>query len=80
VSDPAPHLQDRRDDWADATDDEWADALLDMPALIDPLFMAYAKRHRPEALRRALLLHESLGGYLGTPARAWLATRKKETA
>ncbi len=70
------HLQDRRDDWADATDQEWTDALLNTPALIDPFFMNYAKRSRPHCLRRALLLHADMGGILGAPAIRWLKGRR----
>ena len=66
------HLQVRRKDWADASDDEFVEALLSMPPLIDPFFMAYVKNHRPHCLRRALVLHADLGGYLGAPARRWL--------
>jgi hypothetical protein len=66
------HLQERPDDWLDATDQEWVDALLDRPPFIDPLFMAHAQRARPHCLRRALLLHRDTGGYLGAPARRWL--------
>jgi len=66
------HLQNRPNDWASATDDEWTAALLDTPPLICPFFMSYAQNHRPQCLRRALLLHKDTGGYLGAPARRWL--------
>lgn len=70
------HLQDRRDDWADATDQEVTEALLDMPTLICPFFMAYVQSSRPQSLRRSLLLHEDMGGYIGAPARRWLKGRQ----
>jgi hypothetical protein len=70
------HLQERRDDWETATDQEWAEALLSPPALICPFFMAFARNRRPEALRRSLLLHRDLGGYLGPPARRFLLGKR----
>lgn len=71
-----PHLQDRRDDWADASDEEWVLALLNPPALICPFFMAYAQRCRSHCLRKALLLHEQCGGFPGRPARRFLGRRR----
>lgn len=66
------HLQDRPNDWPTATDEEWTKALMKVPAFIDPFFMAYAQRHRPHCLRRAILLHQDLGGFVGRPAQRWL--------
>ena len=70
-----PHLQDRRDDWADASDEDWIDALLHPPTLICPFWLNYARQHRPHCLRRSLLLHESLGGWLGPPALKFLGRK-----
>lgn len=68
------HLQERPDEWASATDEEWVAALLDRQPFVDPRFMNYAQGHRPHCLRRSLLLHQDMGGYLGAPARRWLKT------
>lgn len=71
---PRPHLQARRDDWETATEEELVDALLDRPAFIDPGWMNWLERNRPQALRRYLGLHRDLGGYIGPPAHRFLRT------
>jgi hypothetical protein len=66
------HLQDRPHDWADATDEEIVDALLNRVEFVCLRWMAFVERERPHCLRRSLLLFEDLGGYLAAPARRWL--------
>lgn len=34
-----PHLRDRREDWADASDTEWIDALGSQARPVDPMFI-----------------------------------------
>lgn len=70
------HLQERREDWTDATDEEYVDALLHRAKFLDPFFHNYVVRTRPHCLRRALLLHADLGGYLGAPALRFLRGRR----
>lgn len=71
------HLQDRRDDWESATDEEVIDALLDRPAYgHDPRFFNFMRRTRPHCLRQSLLLHEAMGGYLGVPALRFLGRKR----
>lgn len=67
-----PHLQDRPDDWIDASDEEIVDALMNRQPFVDPRFMAYIQRSRPHCLRRSILLHEQMGGYVSPIARRWL--------
>lgn len=72
-----PHLQNRRDDWEEATDAEVLDALLNRPPYgHDPLFFNWIRNHRPHCLRRSLLLHEQMGGYLGAPALRFLGRKR----
>lgn len=66
------HLQERRADWHDATDAEHLDALTDRQPFICPMWMAYLQRTRPHVLRRSILLHEDMGGFVGAPGRRFL--------
>jgi hypothetical protein len=66
------HLQERREDWESATDEEIVDAILRRPKLLDPFFHNWVVRARPHCMRRALLLHADLGGHLGAPALRFL--------
>jgi hypothetical protein len=69
------HLQDRPLDWEQATDAEHLEALLDRQRLLNPFWMDWIKRQRPQVLTRSLLKHERNGGYLSPPARKWLGRR-----
>ena len=66
------HLSERPDDWATANDQEWADALGTGKRPVDPRFINYAERNRPEAICRYLKIHEQMGGLVGPPARRFL--------
>ena len=67
------HLQNRPDDWPSATDEEIIHALFHpTDAFVNPRWMNYLERDRPQALTTYLRLLAAGGGRLGPPARRFL--------
>lgn len=70
-------LIDRPDDWRSATDTEICEELSRPKKFVDPAFINYVLHFRPNCMRRYLILHEQMGGYVGAPARRWLRGEKR---
>jgi hypothetical protein len=65
-------LPDRPQDWDEASEEEIVSTLLEQTCFVDPRWLSWVRQKRPAALRRALLLHADLGGYLGPLAIRFL--------
>jgi hypothetical protein len=67
------HLQKQTQaEWEQASDEQIVAALFQPVRFVDPCWMNYIKRDRPQALRAYLRMHAAQGGYLGRPARMFL--------
>jgi hypothetical protein len=66
------HPQNQPETWSAMTDEEIVHALFNNPSIVNPTWINYLKRQRPQALRTYLQMLAADGGYLGPPAQRFL--------